>query len=103
MINIDRQNFIGEGDLLITVQNVKNERSSLAQSPLLPPPSLSQSLVWHQIHLRFLPFLRYGHALPVTATTSGGLHLLGGLVCKTAHNDLHIFFYPRSVRNSCPD
>ncbi|KAG1744290.1 kinase-like domain-containing protein [Suillus lakei] len=37
------------------------------------------------------PFPRYGHALPATATTSGELYIFGGLVRKTARNDLYLF------------
>lgn len=36
------------------------------------------------------PFPRYGHALPVNATTSGELFLFGGLVRETVRNDLYL-------------
>ncbi|KAI9060535.1 hypothetical protein FKP32DRAFT_1595287 [Trametes sanguinea] len=43
--------------------------------PLTPSPS---------------PFPRYGHALPVNATSSGELFLFGGLVRDTVRNDLYL-------------
>ncbi|KAI8980785.1 hypothetical protein BD414DRAFT_420720 [Trametes punicea] len=36
------------------------------------------------------PFPRYGHALPVNATSSGELFLFGGLVRETVRNDLYL-------------
>ncbi|KAJ4485930.1 hypothetical protein J3R30DRAFT_3282095 [Lentinula aciculospora] len=62
-----------------------------ARRLVLPPPVvLNKPGVVPPTNPSPLPFPRYGHALPATATNSGELYLFGGLVRETARNDLYL-------------
>ncbi|KAG1867304.1 hypothetical protein DFJ58DRAFT_130942 [Suillus subalutaceus] len=62
------------------------------QRLLLPPPLvIPKPDVIAPTSPSPLPFPRYGHALPATATVSGDLYLFGGLVREIAYNDLYLF------------
>ncbi|KAI0328181.1 galactose oxidase [Cubamyces sp. BRFM 1775] len=57
----------------------------------LPPPvTISKPGVAAPTSPSPSPFPRYGHALPVNATSSGELFLFGGLVRETVRNDLYL-------------
>ena len=58
---------------------------------LLPPTLLSESVSPFRVGPSPSPFPRCGHALPAIASAAGELFLFGGLVHKSARNDLYVF------------
>jgi hypothetical protein len=83
------------GNMIAMVQQERQLRHTFPWSQrklMLPPPViLTKPGRPVPISPSPLPFPRYGHALPATATATGELFLFGGLVRDNVCNDLYLF------------